>query len=54
MVLSSVQFGPLLFFGQISVNAVAGWFWHRPCPTVWRPGLVVVRDGTAIVPPDAL
>ncbi len=28
--LLSVQFGPLLFLGQISVNAVAGWFWHRP------------------------
>ena len=51
----SVQFGPLYFFDLWTLLFCERRgrlvFWLAYCPTVLRPGLVVVRGGTAIVPP---
>ena len=51
----SVQFGPLYFFG-LDICELRGRlvFCLAYCPTVLRPRLAVVRDGTATVPPDTL
>ena len=51
----SVQFGPLRHF-LVCERRGRLVFWDRPTAqlTVLRPGLVVVRDGSAIVPADAL